>query len=183
MKVRNTRLPGVLVISPKVHQDHRGFFLETYNHNKYTEHKMPTVFVQDNYSASRHATLRGLHTQLRRPQCKLIRVVKGEIFDVAVDVRPNSETFCQWTGVYLSDQNYKQCYIPPGYAHGFCVLSDEANVEYKCSTHYDPADEVTIAWNDTRIGVEWPIDSPLLSPRDRAAPGIDAVTDQLSAHF
>ena len=179
MQVSNTALPGVLVIQPQVYRDERGFFLETYHHEKYVGCGITTVFVQDNYSSSRYATLRGLHAQLRHPQSKLIRVVKGQIFDVAVDIRRGSSTFCHWIGVHLSSRNQHQCYIPAGFAHGFCVLSQRAHVEYKCSTHYDPVDEITIAWNESKIGIEWPVDSPILSPRDRRAPGIDALWDKL----
>ena len=123
--------------------------------------------------------MRGLHAQLNHPQCKLVRVVQGEIFDVAVDIRRLSPTFCRWVRVRLSGDNQHQVYIPAGFAHGFCVLSEEAHVEYKCSDHYDPSGELTIAWNDPELGIDWPIDAPVLSDRDRAAPAITAILDRL----
>ena len=179
MNVSKTELPGVLIINPVVHRDDRGFFLETYHQDRYIQHGMDTGFVQDNYSASRQNTLRGLHVQPHNPQCKLVRVVEGEIFDVIVDIRRQSATFCRWVGLHLSSDNYRQCYIPSGYAHGFCVLSRQAHVEYKCSTFYSPNDEISIAWNDPTIGIKWPINVPVLSPRDRDAPSIKEIFDNL----
>jgi len=163
-------LPGVVVIEPDVYRDPRGFFLETYHAEKYRANGVPLAFVQDNHSLSVRGTLRGLHLQLRKPQGKLVRVIQGEIWDVAVDVRPESPSFKQWCGVVLSAENFKQMYIPPGYAHGFCVVSETAQVEYKCTEFYDPGDERGIAYDDPELAVEWPVSDPLLSKRDLANP-------------
>ena len=179
MRVVPSILPGVLVIEPDVREDGRGFFIETYQAERYREHGIVGTFVQDNHSRSIGGTLRGLHLQLRRPQGKLIRVIEGEIFDVAVDVRRGSPAFGRWVGVSLSAANFKQCFIPPGFAHGFCVLSPIAQVEYKCTDFYDPASEIGIAWNDPAIGIAWPVAEPLLSPRDSRHPTLDAVEAQL----
>ena len=169
MKVLPTDLPDVLIIEPDVFQDTRGFFLETYHARKYREAGIPEVFVQDNHSRSAQGTLRGLHAQRQHPQGKLVRVIQGEIFDVAVDIRRESATFRHWIGVTLSAENFRQVYVPPGFAHGFCVMSKIAEVEYKCTDFYDPTDEIGIAWNDPEIGIEWPIQAPILSDRDRNA--------------
>ncbi len=170
MKVTPTGLPGVLLVEPRVFQDSRGFFLETYHREKYAVAGIDPVFVQDNHSHSNRGTLRGLHAQRERPQAKLVRAVRGEMFDVAVDIRVGSPAFGRWAGALLSGTNYRQLYIPPGFAHGFCVLSDEVDVEYKCSDLYVPGDEIAIAWNDPEIGIEWPVPDPILSDKDRAAP-------------
>jgi dTDP-4-dehydrorhamnose 3,5-epimerase len=169
VKVTATRLPGVVIVEPAVHGDGRGFFLETYHQQKYAEAGLRESFVQDNHSHSRARTLRGLHAQLTHPQGKLVRAVKGEMFDVAVDIRVGSPSFGQWVGVALSGENFRQLYIPRGFAHGFCVLSQEVDVEYKCTDFYAPGDEVTIAWNDPEIGIEWPVADPVLSDKDRSA--------------
>jgi dTDP-4-dehydrorhamnose 3,5-epimerase len=169
MQFRETGLPGVLLIEPDVHQDARGFFLETWHERKYTEAGIHGPFVQDNHSHSGRGTLRGLHAQLRRPQGKLVRAVEGEMFDVAVDVRPRSPSFGRWVGFLLSGSNFRQLWIPPGLAHGFCVLSERVHVEYKCTEFYDRDDELAIAWNDPRIGIEWPIRDPILSAKDASA--------------
>ncbi len=179
MRVVPSTVPGVLVIEPDVYEDGRGFFFETYHAERYREHGIVGPFVQDNHSQSIGGTLRGLHLQLRRPQAKLIRVIEGEIFDVAVDVRRGSPTFGRWVGVRLSASNFKQCFIPAGFAHGFCVVSPVAQVEYKCTDLYDPASEIGIAWNDPAIGIAWPMSEPLLSPRDSRHPTLDAVSHQL----
>ncbi|HEX2164726.1 MAG TPA: dTDP-4-dehydrorhamnose 3,5-epimerase [Thermoanaerobaculia bacterium] len=179
MRFVETPLPGVLVVEPDVHRDDRGFFLETYHREKYRQGGLDADFVQDNHSRSVARTLRGLHAQLRRPQGKLVRALRGEIFDVAVDIRRGSPTFGRWFGETLSDDNFKQLWIPPGFAHGFCVLSEIAEVEYKCTALYDRADELAIAWNDAEIGVEWPVEEPLLSEKDRAAAGLREVEGRL----
>jgi len=179
MRVVPSIVPGVLVIEPDVHEDGRGFFLETYHAERYGEVGIAGPFVQDNHSRSIGGTLRGLHLQLRRPQGKLVRVIEGEIFDVAVDVRRGSPTFGRWVGVHLSASNFKQCFIPPGFAHGFCVVSPVAQVEYKCTDLYDPDSEIGIAWNDPAIGIAWPVAAPTLSPRDRQHPTLEAVRSQL----
>ena len=160
----------MVLVEPVVHRDARGFFLETYHRAKYAEGGITAAFVQDNHSRSARGTLRGLHAQLRRPQGKLIRCVLGEIYDVAVDIRRGSPTFGRWVGVRISGEDFRQLWIPPGFAHGFCVTSDEAHVEYKCTELYDPADEVSIAWNDADIGIEWPLRDPVISAKDARAP-------------
>ena len=167
LQLLHTDLPGVVIIEPAVHRDQRGFFLETFHATKYAQAGVPATFLQDNHSASVGGTLRGLHLQLRRPQGKLIHVVEGEIWDVAVDVRPGSPTFGRFAAALLSATNFRQLYIPPGCAHGFCVLSDTAQVVYKCTEPYDPADEIGIAWDDDTLGIPWPVTAPLLSDRDR----------------
>lgn len=179
MTVSDTPLPGVKVVHPAVHRDQRGFFLETYHQQRYNEAGIHAVFVQDNYSRSDRGTIRGLHAQLRTPQAKLMRVVAGAIFDVAVDVRVGSPTFGRWFGETLSSENFKQLYIPEGFVHGFAVITDFAEIEYKCSAFYDPADEITIGYDDPAIGIEWPVTSPILSPRDAAAPLLAAMGDRL----
>jgi dTDP-4-dehydrorhamnose 3,5-epimerase len=179
LRFEPTSLPGVLVIEPDVYRDARGFFLETFHASKYAEAGILGPFVQDNHSHSARGTLRGLHAQLRRPQGKLLRAVQGEMFDVAVDIRKGSPAFGKWFGVTLSETNFRQIYIPPGFAHGFCVLSEEVDVEYKCTDVYDPADEVTIAWNDPTIGIAWPVAQPVLSKRDAAASPLSALEGRL----
>ena len=180
MRVVPCELQGVLVIEPDVHLDDRGFFVETYRADRYHEYGIDGPFVQDNHSRSVGRTIRGLHLQLRRPQAKLIRVIEGEIFDVAVDLRGRSPTFGRWVGVNLSAANFKQCFVPKGFAHGFCVLSPTAQVEYKCTDVYDPASELGIAWNDPTIGIVWPVTDPILSPRDKRHPTLEAVAHQLA---
>ena len=177
--IRELALPGVLLVEPLVHGDARGFFLETYHAEKYRAAGLGAVFVQDNHSRSAAGTLRGLHAQLARPQGKLVRCVEGEIYDVAVDVRRGSPSFGRWVGERLSAENFRQLYVPPGYAHGFCVTAGPAQVEYKCTAAYDPADEIVIAWDDPEIGIDWPAAEPLLSPRDASAPRLAGVLDRL----
>jgi dTDP-4-dehydrorhamnose 3,5-epimerase len=174
-----TTLPGVIVIEPDVHADGRGLFLETYHDAKYRSGGISGPFVQDNQSRSAKGTLRGLHLQLRRPQGKLVRVIAGEVFDVAVDVRRGSPTFGRWAGASLSAETFAQLYVPPGFAHGFLVTSDGADVEYKCTELYDPESEITIAWNDPAIGIPWPVSMPVLSGRDRAAGPLASLLDVL----
>lgn len=170
MRVIATRLPGVLIVEPTVFQDERGFFLETYHAQRYAEAGVDVTFVQDNHSRSRRDTLRGLHFQRTRPQGKLVRAIAGEIFDVAADVDPASPTYRQWVAVSLSADNFRQFYVPPGYAHGFCVVSEVAEVEYKCTEFYDPADEGGVMWNDPALAITWPTRTPILSDRDRTHP-------------
>lgn len=175
MSIETTSLPGVLIFTPRVFKDARGFFFESYNQNLWRGAGIGTVFVQDNHSKSARDTVRGLHFQLPpAAQVKLVRVVRGAVWDVAVDIRRGSPSFGQWIGVELSEDNFRQLYIPEGFAHGFCVLSDEAEVLYKTSAVYSPAHEQGIAWNDPEIGVAWPAAVPLLSDRDRAAPSLQA---------
>ena len=169
MKFTPTILPEVILVEPDVHRDQRGFFLETYHAEKYRAGGVPGPFLQDNHSRSLRGTLRGLHAQLRRPQGKLVRAVEGEMLDVAVDIRKSSPTFGRWVAVRLSGENFHQLYVPPGFAHGFCVLSPVVHVEYKCTDFYDRADEIAVAWNDPDIGIEWPLADPTLSPKDQGA--------------
>ena len=182
MRVVRAEIPDILLIEPDVHRDARGFFMETYHSEKYQQLGIHHAFVQDNHSRSVQGTLRGLHLQRTHLQGKLVRVVTGEIYDVAVDVRRGSPTFGRWVASTLSAGNHLQCWIPAGFAHGFCVVSDAAEVEYKCTTFYDPQDEIGIAWNDAALNIEWPIDAPLLSDRDRRNPSLDAVIDLLPGH-
>ncbi len=170
MKIINTKLKDCIIIEPKVFGDDRGFFLETFHEDRYkNEAGILLPFVQDNYSRSSKNVLRGLHFQKVKPQGKLVRVVSGEVYDVAVDIRNDSETYGQWQSVILSDKNKRQFWIPPGFAHGFVVLSDYADFEYKCTSFYDPSDEGSIIWNDKDIGIEWPVTSPNLSQKDAIA--------------
>jgi len=182
VRVLPTELPGVLIIEPDVHHDGRGFFVETYHADRYRQHGITGPFVQDNHSQSVAGTVRGLHLQLRRPQGKLIRVIEGEVFDVAVDVRRGSSAFGRWVGVTLSADSFRQCYIPPGFAHGFCVISPIAQLEYKCTDVYDAADEIGIAWNDPGLGIQWPVMTPILSTRDSRHPTLAQVGNQLPVY-
>ncbi|WP_412497339.1 dTDP-4-dehydrorhamnose 3,5-epimerase [Vibrio cyclitrophicus] len=169
MKVIDTRIPDVKIIEPSVFGDERGFFMETWNQKKFEElvTGKSTQFVQDNHSKSKKGILRGLHYQTANTQGKLVRVVSGEVFDVAVDIRKDSPTFGQWVGEYLSAENKRQLWVPEGFAHGFYVTSDEAEFVYKCTNYYDPSSEVSIKWNDAAIGIEWPLKAkPLLSDKD-----------------
>jgi dTDP-4-dehydrorhamnose 3,5-epimerase len=182
VKLIPTDLPGVVIVEPQVYRDERGFFLETYRREKYIEGNIDAVFVQDNHSRSVRGTVRGLHAQLRRPQGKLIRVIEGEIYDVAVDIRRGSPHFGRWIGVWLSSENFRQIYVPPGFAHGFCVASELAQVEYKCSDYYDPASEISVQWNDPEIGIQWPADivaTPILSKKDMTARPLRELMDVL----
>jgi len=181
VRVVPTAIPGVLVIEPDVHTDGRGFFLETYHANRYAAQGIQGPFVQDNHSRSTAGTLRGLHLQLQHPQGKLVRAIEGEIYDVAVDVRRGSPTFGRWVAVTLTAANFRQCYVPPGFAHGFCVVSPVAQVEYKCTDVYDPSDEIGIAWNDPALAISWPVREPMLSPRDARHPTLAELADRLPA--
>ncbi|MEA9389294.1 dTDP-4-dehydrorhamnose 3,5-epimerase [Acerihabitans sp. TG2] len=168
MKVINTRIDGVKIIEPKVFGDARGFFLETFEKNRYRSLlEIDLDFVQDNHSRSSKDVLRGLHFQKTNPQGKLVRVVRGEVFDVAVDIRRDSPTYGQWEGVLLSEENKKQFWIPPGLAHGFVVLTDVADFEYKCTDYYNPQHEECLLWNDPAISIDWPVAQPLLSEKDK----------------
>lgn len=180
MKFTPTRIPEVILVEPDVHRDPRGYFLETHHQKKYTAGGIPEVFVQDNQSFSVARTLRGLHAQLRHPQGKLVRAIQGEIFDVGVDIRPGSPTFGRWVGERLSGESFRQLYIPPGFAHGFCVLSETAVVQYKCTAFYDREDEIGLLWNDPEIGIEWPIADPLLNDKDRDAPRLAEILQKLA---
>ena len=179
MNYSKTSLPGVLLIEPDVFKDDRGFFLETYHQKRYSEEGIAKSFVQDNRSHSTRNVLRGLHFQLRNPQAKLVYVTMGEIFDVAVDIRRGSPTFGKWEGVYLSSENNRQIFIPEGFAHGFCVLSDTADVLYKCSDLYNPDYEFGVLWSDPAIGIEWPVAAPIISLKDGQYPPLGRITDDL----
>jgi len=172
MRIIETSIADVKIIEPKVYGDHRGFFLETFQQERYAEAGMNLPFVQDNHSRSAKGVLRGLHYQKTKPQGKLVRVVSGEVFDVAVDIRKGSPTFGVWEGTILSAENKRQFWVPPGLAHGFLVLSDSADFEYKCTDYYDPADEGALRWDDPDVGIKWPDTvQPVLSEKDSVAPG------------
>mgnify|MGYP000459926202 CR=1 FL=1 len=167
MNIIKTDINDVLIIEPKIFGDERGFFMETFNAKRYQELAgLNDVFVQDNHSRSTKGVLRGLHFQMNKPQGKLVRVVSGEVFDVAVDIRKTSKTYGQWVGVYLSAENKRQFWVPPGLAHGFVTLSENADFEYKCTEYYYPDDEHCLAWDDETVGIEWPIENPTLSEKD-----------------
>lgn len=167
MKILKTNIDDCIIIEPDIFCDNRGFFLETFNYQRYAEVlNIPKNFVQDNHSTSAKNVLRGLHYQKNKPQGKLVRVVAGEVFDVAVDLRKESSTFGEYTSVILSESNNRQLWIPPGFAHGFLVLSDIAHFEYKCTDYYDPSDERCLLWNDPKLKIEWPCSRPLLSKKD-----------------
>jgi dTDP-4-dehydrorhamnose 3,5-epimerase len=175
-----TALPGVVLVEPDVHRDERGFFLEVFHRTRWAEQGgLDLDFVQDNHSRSRRGTLRGLHAQIETPQGKLVRCPRGALFDVAVDVRRGSPTFGRWVGYELSEENFRLLWIPPGFLHGFCALSEIAELSYKCTGPYDPAAEITVAWNDPEIGIAWPVAEPVLSARDAAAPPLAALHERL----
>lgn len=170
MKTLNTSLPGVMIIEPDAFVDSRGFFMETYHQDKYREYGIKPAFVQDNLSYSIRGTLRGLHYQFPHAQAKLVQVITGEIFDVAVDIRRGSPTLSQWIGINLSDENKRQLYIPGGFAHGFYVISETAFVVYKCSDFYAPDSEAGILWCDPELDIDWEVENPLLSDKDSKYP-------------
>jgi len=179
VKFHTTNLPGVTVVEPTVFEDERGFFFEFYHARKYAKAGIEEAFVQDNHSRSCKGTLRGLHAQSPFPQAKLVRAIEGEIFDVAVDARLGSPTFGQFFSITLSEHNRLELYVPKGLLHGFCVLSDFAQVEYKCTELYHPEAEFSVAWNDPDIAIPWPIDAPVLSGKDGQAPQLREVQDKL----
>ncbi|MGI2173247.1 dTDP-4-dehydrorhamnose 3,5-epimerase [Shewanella ulleungensis] len=184
MKIIDTSIADVKIIEPAVFGDERGFFMETWSQQKFEElvTGKETNFVQDNHSKSKQGILRGLHYQSVNTQGKLVRVVSGEVFDVAVDIRKDSPTFGQWVGVYLSAENKRQLWVPEGFAHGFYVTSEEAEFVYKCTNYYNPASEVSIAWNDTDIGIEWPFTTkPMLSEKDNNAMSLESYKGKLNA--
>lgn len=170
MNIIRTDLPGVILLEPRAFGDPRGFFMETYQQARYREAGLPEQFVQDNHSRSRQGVLRGLHYQLIQPQGKLVWAARGRMFDVAVDIRRGWPTFGRWVGFILDDIDHRQLYIPPGFAHGFCVLSEEADFLYKCTDYYHPSSEQGILWNDPAIGIAWPIQEPSLSDKDARLP-------------
>ena len=170
MKISHSKLKGCVIIEPRIFGDERGFFLETFQAVRYEQEAgIDLPFVQDNHSRSSRGVLRGLHFQKTKPQGKLVRVVRGEVYDVAIDIREGSATFGEWEGVTLSEDNKKQFWVPPGFAHGFVVLSDTADLEYKCTDYYDPSDEGCILWSDPDLDIPWPITNPVLSTKDESA--------------
>lgn len=183
MKVTPNSIPGVALIELDVFRDPRGYFLETFHRRKFQEHGLPDEFLQDNhsFSASR-GILRGMHAQLNHPQGKLVRAVIGAVFDVAVDLRPDSPSFGKWVAEVLSQDNFRQLYVPPGCAHGFLVLSEVAHVEYKCTDLYDRSDEIGLAWDDPEVGIQWPEDAPLLNDRDRTWPRLAELRPRLAVY-
>jgi dTDP-4-dehydrorhamnose 3,5-epimerase len=183
VNVSETELPGVLVVEPNVFGDARGFFMESWNGVRYEELGIPNHFVQDNLSFSAHGVLRGLHFQNPRPQGKLVSVLRGEVFDVAVDIRVGSPTFGGWTGVTLSAGNKLQFWIPPGFAHGFVVTDESALFSYKCTDYYAPEYDGSILWNDPDIEIQWPVDNPGLSDKDRAAPPLNRMPAETLPHY
>lgn len=170
VRIIDGELPGILIIEPNMYRDARGYFLETYNLRKYRELGIEVDFVQDNLSFSRRGVLRGLHYQNPCPQAKLVSVLAGEVYDVVVDLRRASPTFGRWQAIRLDGDSKRQCYVPPGFAHGFQVLSETALFYYKCSAFYAPRCEVTVRWDDPQLGIEWPLPDPILSPKDASAP-------------
>lgn len=176
MNIIPTSIEGLVIVEPKIFKDKRGFFMETYNRQKYEAAGIAETFVQDNLSYSLKHTLRGLHFQIRHSQAKLVQAVFGEIFDVAVDLRPESATFGRWSGARLSDKNGRQMYIPRGFAHGFCVLSEFALFSYKCSDFYMPDDEGGIIWSDRDINIKWPVENPIISEKDVQYPELSSLT-------
>lgn len=173
MKVTESRLKGVYLIKPRVYEDSRGSFFESYHQDRYKDHGIEVDFVQDNYVRSTHGVLRGMHYQVKRGQAKLIWVPQGEVFDVAVDLRKDSATFGQWDGYTLSSKNKHQLFVPAGFAHGYCVMSKTADFAYKCSNYYFPEDEGGLIWNDPKVGIEWPIEDPVLSENDQNHPTLE----------
>ena len=182
MKAIPTELPGVIIIEPRVFSDTRGFFFESYHAARYAEAGITVTFVQDNHSSSAKNTIRGLHYQLRRPQAKLMRVIRGSVLDVAVDIRRGSPTFGRWVGVELSAENKRQLFVPAGFGHGFCATSDVAELEYKCSDVYAADDQHGVLWSDPTIGIKWPVREPILSDADRAYRPLMADRDDLPVY-
>jgi dTDP-4-dehydrorhamnose 3,5-epimerase len=181
--VQATSLPGVLLIRPEVHGDSRGFFYESFHRDKFAELGILDAFVQDNHSKSCQNTLRGLHYQLEHPQAKLCRAISGEVLDVVLDIRAGSPHFGRWITAVLSAENRQQIYIPPGFAHGFAVLSPTAEFLYKCSDFYYPEDEYGIAWNDPELRIAWTVNQPLLSAKDRKHPRLREVAPELLPRY
>lgn len=180
MNIKEAKIQGVLILEPDVFKDERGFFLETWNKERYEKNGFLYSFVQDNISFSKKGILRGLHFQFPRPQGKLIQVLSGKVIDIAVDIRIGSPTYGQWHSEILSDENLRQMYVPPGFAHGYCVISESAIFSYKCTDFYNPATEHGIIWNDPELSIDWPIKEPILSPKDAKYPGLkDLSPDKL----
>ena len=178
MKVIETKLPGVLIIEPTVFGDTRGFFKETYQAQRYRDAGIEYDFVQDNHSRSQKGVLRGLHFQITKPQGKLVSCSQGAVFDVVVDLNRESKTFGQYVGIEMSEDNHRQVWVPPGYAHGFCVLTKSADIQYKCTDYFDPSDEGGLIWNDPDLAIDWPINEPLLSNKDAELPALKELVNQ-----
>ncbi|MDR4509932.1 MAG: dTDP-4-dehydrorhamnose 3,5-epimerase [Candidatus Brocadiaceae bacterium] len=176
-KFKKTAFSEVLLIEPDVFRDSRGFFMEVFHREKYAEAGISQIFAQDNHSHSKKGTVRGLHYQFNHPQGKLVYVITGEIFDVAVDIRRGSPTFGAWTGIHLSAENKQQLFVPEGFAHGFCVLSECADVMYKCTDLYYPDDDFGILWSDKNIGIRWPVNTPIVSEKDRKHPRLNEIPE------
>ena len=170
MNINKAPLDGVLTVEPKVFSDQRGIFYEVYSAEKYEEHGIPAHFVQDNHSISVKGVFRGLHSQINPGQAKLVRVTRGEVFDVVLDIRKNSPTYGKWWSLYLSEKNMLQLYVPLGFAHGFCVVSESVEFLYKCSDYYSPENERGIMWNDPDLAIDWPIENPIISEKDNMYP-------------
>jgi dTDP-4-dehydrorhamnose 3,5-epimerase len=183
VKITPLDIPGALLIEPSLFRDRRGLFCETFHAQRYVEAGLTDQFVQDNFSRSVRGTLRGLHYQQPHPQGKLVMAVEGTIYDVVVDIRKGSPTYGTWQGFDLSSDNYRQLYIPPGCAHGFCVTSEEAAVLYKCTDFYSPNDERGLIWNDPALRISWPVSSPLLSPKDQGYPSLAATEHELPVYI
>ncbi|BBW90327.1 dTDP-4-dehydrorhamnose 3,5-epimerase [Pseudoalteromonas sp. PS1M3] len=179
MNVIETKIKDLLIIEPKIFGDDRGFFYETFQAERYRAAGINACFVQDNRSRSSKGVLRGLHFQKTKPQGKLVSVTEGEVFDVAVDLRPNSDTFGQHEALLLTGENKLQFYVPPGFAHGFCVLSETADFQYKCTDYYDPSDESGLLWNDDNLAIQWPLSAPLLSEKDKVQPTLNEIKGKL----
>ena len=179
MQFLPTKIPDVVLVQVHKLGDHRGFFMETYHAEKFSDGGIPAKFIQDNHASSQKNILRGLHYQLEFPQGKLVKCIQGEIFDIAVDIRIDSSTFGKWVGEILSSENAKQLYVPPGFAHGYVVRSEHAEVEYKCTELYHPEDEYGILWNDPEIGIEWGVEYPILSEKDKQQPLLKDMKEKL----
>ncbi len=178
MKIYSTEIPDVKIIEPAVHGDDRGYFYESYKESVFLENDLPVSFVQENQAKSSFGVLRGLHYQLNFPQGKLVTVPLGKVWDVAVDLRQSSSTFGQWVGVEMSDENHRSVYVPEGFAHGYCVLSESAIFQYKCTDVYHPEDEYGLRWDDPDLDIPWPLDDPLISDKDSKHPGIKNVKQE-----
>lgn len=178
MKIIQTKLDGVLIIEPRIFSDDRGYFLESFQSERYQSYGIPEKFVQDNFSRSKKNSIRGLHYQLEKPQGKLVYVSAGKALDVIVDIRKSSPTFAQFILVELNDQTHRQVYIPPGFAHGFCVLSEHADFVYKCTDYYHPPSERGIIWNDPSLQIAWPVSQPILSSKDQAYPKLNDISSE-----
>ena len=181
--IKDLKISGIKIITPQVHKDYRGYFFESFNMQDFKKMGLPTKFVQDNQSYSKKGTLRGLHYQLKYPQGKLARVIKGEVFDIAIDIRQGSRTFGKYEGVHLSDKNNKIMYIPEGFAHGYVVLSEAAIFQYKCTELFHPEDEYGLIWDDKDLNIKWPVKNPILSEKDKSLPTLQLINGKILPKF